>query len=165
MILKGFIDCKDMGKLILEYINYELSRNVMRKVAMHLRNCPNCMKKYNEISKRKDELKKILPDIEKRLRMERELSCYADKEAGESTIFIVETMLLCDIEYKKELIKNEKLSKIIKKAKTALNKQIKADKTEKIIQDIKNKNRKKRRIKIKLIRLFQPLHRAFLKFV
>lgn len=160
-MLKGYLKCSDISKMLLSYIHFELSKREMSKVAIHLRNCPQCMEKYTKIQRRKKELKQKMRDIEKSLRMQMEISSYIDNEASEDTIFIVEGMLVSDKNYKTELIKNEELRRIMLESRKLFMENIRPKETIKILAKLK----KKKESKIKFIRLFEPLRHAFAKFV
>lgn len=162
-MLKGYLKCSDINKMLLGYIHFELSKKDMSKVAVHLRNCPNCMEKYTRIQRRKKELKQKMLEIEKTLRMQNEISSYIDNEASEDLIFILEGMLLASEEYKKELIQSEELRRLMLESRKKLAEGIKAKETIKIIAKIKNRKRKS--LKNGFIQLFEPLHRVFAKFV
>lgn len=164
-MLKGYLNCKDISKLLLGYIHFELNKKTMTRVAMHLRNCPVCMEKYTKIQKRKKELKQKMRKIENRLRMEMEISEYIDNEAGEDLIFNVEGMLLCDEEYKRTLIENEEIKRILKNGLIQITESKKPDNTIKIIAKMKAENRKKKKLSENITRLFAPLHHVFAKFV
>lgn len=157
-MLTGNLKCCDVSKLFLRYIHYDLNKKDIARVALHLRNCPNCMEKYIKIQKRKKELKKKMYKIEKFLRMQEEVSVYYDNEGDKDTNLIVEGMLIADEKYKTELENNERLSRILKSCKREIKNKCTEDITSKIIQEhFSKKNTKLTQ------RLFQFLHRALLK--
>lgn len=160
-MLKGCLKCSDINKMLLSYIHFELSKREMSRVAIHLRNCPICMEKYTKIQKRKKELRQKMHNIEKNLRMQMEISSYIDNEASEDTVFIVEGMLVSDENYKRELIKNEELRRIMLESRKLFMENIKPERTIKILARIK----KRKELKIKFTRLFEPLRHAIAKFV
>ena len=160
-MLTGYLKCDDIGKLILSYINFDLSKKNMSQVARHLRNCPKCMEKYSYIISRQKELKKRYKEIEKKLRIENEISSYIDNEAGKESVYIIEKMLECDINYKKQLDEIKKFQIIMKKAKQAIFETAETRNSESIIFDIKKKKRKKLKQTRKFIRFFQLTRRVF----
>ncbi len=162
-MLKGYLKCTETDKLILPYINFELSKKNMSRVAIHLRNCPNCMEKYSKIQRRKKELKGKMYEIEKTLRMENEISSYIDNEAGDEIIFIVEGMILCDSEYKKELLENEKLRQYMQSAKEFIKNETKTTISSEIIAKIRKKEIKKIKLIKRITRFFQPIRHVFAK--
>ncbi len=162
-MLKGYLKCTETDKLILPYINFELSKKNMSRVAIHLRNCPNCMEKYSKIQRRKKELKGKMYEIEKTLRMENEISSYMDNEAGDEIIFIVEGMILCDSEYKKELLENEKLRQYMQSAKEFIKNETKTTISSEIIAKIRKKEIEKIKLIKRITRFFQPIRHVFAK--
>lgn len=135
-MLTGNLKCTEINKLFLRYISFDLSKNDMARVAIHLRNCPNCMDKYTKIQKRKRDLKRKMYKIEKLLRMQEEVSTFYDKEGGKDLNLIVGGMLAVDEKYKKELEDNEKLSKILKKCKRELENKSQNQQANKVMQII-----------------------------
>ncbi len=146
-MLKGYIKCNDIDKLLLSYIHFELTKKEQAKVALHLRNCPVCMEKYTKIQKRKRELKFRMREIEKEIRMQNELSSYMDNEANEDVIFIVEGMLLCDEKYKKELFLYEKLRRYLTASKKIVQQNAPIVYARKITAKIRLREMKLKRIK------------------
>lgn len=94
-----------------------------------------------------------------------EISEYIDNEAGEDLIFNVEGMLLCDEEYKRTLIENEEIKRILKNGLIQITESKKPDNTIKIIAKMKAENRKKKKLSENITRLFAPLRHVFAKFV
>lgn len=164
-MLKGEIKCSDIGKLIIKYINFDLNKKDTLRVAIHLRNCPKCMEKYTLTLKRKNELKKIFIEIEKKLRMQNEISEYMDNECEEESRFIIEAMLTCDNDYKKEFEDNLKLKNLLRQASNGIieNKKIKT--AQKIIAKRRLEKYETEKFIYKTIPLFQHLRRAFAKYV
>ena len=160
-MLTGYLKCDDIGKLILSYINFDLSKKNMSRVARHLRNCPKCTEKYSSIISRQKELKKRYKEIEKKLRTENEISSYIDNEAEKESVYIIEKMLECDINYKKEFDEIKKFQTIMKKAQQIIFEAAETKNSESIIFDIKKKKRKKLKLMIKFIRFFQLTRRVF----
>lgn len=138
-MLKGNLNCKDINKLLLGYIRFELPKKEMSKVALHLRNCPLCMEKYTKIQRRKKELQEKMLIIEKELRMQSELSCYIDNEASEDIVFIVEGMLLSDKKYKNEIIEYEKIRNYLIFLKEEIKNNYTENNATKIIAKLKHK--------------------------
>ena len=138
-MLKGYIKCSEIRKLLLRYIHFDLRKKEMEQVAIHLRNCPICMEKYSNLQKREKNLKNKMYKIEKTLRMQDEISNYIDNECSENERFQMEGKLLTDKKYKKQLIEYEEVRRILSESR----KRIKENRTtylaDKIIEDIKNK--------------------------
>lgn len=164
-MLTGELKCSDINKLLIRYINFDLNKKDNLRVAIHLRNCPKCMEKYSHILKRKNELKKIFIEIEKKLRMQNEISSYVDKECEKESRFIIEAMLLCDEDYKKELLELTNLQNIFKKTEEIILENKKTNYTNKILAKQRIKNYEKRKFLNKIIPLFPHLRHALAKFV
>ncbi len=160
-MLKGNLKCNQINKMLLGYIHFELTKTEMERVALHLRNCPNCMKRYIKIQKRKKELKRKMYEIEKTLRMEKEISTYIDNEGTDDLIFITEGMLLCDEKYRKELVENENLRRVLQACKKEFERKQKGEISEKIIQNLKEKRKNSAR---NFIQPFLRLLHGFLRF-
>ena len=158
-MLKGYIKCTEIRKLLLRYIHFDLRKREMEQVALHLRNCPNCMEKYSGLQKREKTLKNKMYRIEKTLRMQDEISSYMDDECSENEKFSIEGKLLTDKKYRKELIENETVKRLLSESKRRISESRKTIITDKIINDIKNK-----KICIKnFIQKFQQKLHEFLK--
>lgn len=164
-MLKGDIKCSDIGKLLIRYINFDLNKKDALRVAIHLRNCPKCMEKYTVTLKRKNELKKIFIEIEKKLRMQNEISCYIDDECEDESRFIVEAMLICDEDYKKEYKDMNLVKSAFKKAEEEIFQKKKKNFTQKILAKQRYIKFEKEKLIGKLIPLFPHLRRALAKFV
>lgn len=165
IMLNGNLKCSEIKKYLIRYINFDLKRSDMARVAIHLRNCPKCMEKYSTILKRKNELRKVFIEIEKKIRMQNEISSYVDFECEENSRFIVETMLICDDEYKKELKEINSLKNVFKKAEGEILKTKKNNFTQKILARERLIASEKRKILNKFIPLFPHLRHVFAKFV
>ncbi len=163
-MLKGCLKCSEINKLLLSYIHFELNKKMMTRVAIHLRNCPNCMEKYTKIQKRKKDLKLKMREIEKQLRMEREISQYLDNEATDDLIFNVEGMVLCDENYKKALIEGEEIKRILKNSYNKISELKNPKIAKKIIAKIRVKKFKLLKFKNYFIRLFEHSRHAIAKF-
>lgn len=123
------------------------------------------MEKYSVILKRKNELRKVFIEIEKKLRMQNEISSYIDNECDKESKFITEAMIICDEDYKNELISMNLIREKIERTKEKIIDNKKTNYTQKIIA--KERQKKFERIKIlkKIIRFFPRLRREFAKFV
>lgn len=163
-MLKGYLDCTEINKLLISYINFNLNKKDMAKIATHLRNCPKCMEKYSTHIKRKKELNEKMHKIQKALRMQMEISSYLDKEASDNISKIVEIMIESDNKYKKELMAYASIGQNLKQIKSELRNNSKPKETYKIIAKLKNKEK---RINTFFKLMFQPVQllcRGFLKF-
>lgn len=136
MILKGDIECEDMGKFLLPYINFGLNKKLTARVAIHLRNCPCCMEKYSDLQKRKKYLKKRYIETVNKLRCQNDISCYTDSEYTEKAKFATEMMIQSSLEYKKELIENKELKNMLKEAKRRIQNEMLPKNAIKIIAQI-----------------------------
>ena len=153
-MLTGNLDCKNLKKLMLNYINFELSKKDMERVSQHLRNCPSCMEKYSKMQKRKRELKSKFKAIEKTIHMENQISSYIDFELCEEERFLLEGTILINKEYKETLMSYEEINRILNRAKREVARHYTCTLTEKILNKIKEKRA------IKPLLFFQPLFRV-----
>ena len=159
-MLKGYIKCTEIRKLLLRYIHFDLRKKEMEQVAIHLRNCPICMEKYSILQKREKSLKNKMYKIEKTLRMQDEISSYMDNECNENQKFIIEGKLLTDKKYKKELIECETTRRILSESRKRIKENRLTFLADKIIEDIKNK----KFYSGNFILQFQQKLRGFLKY-
>ncbi len=163
-MLKGYLNCIECKNLLLRYINFELPRNEMNRIAIHLRNCPNCTEEYSKILLRKKNLKAKMKIIEKQLRMQLMVSSYIDDELTEISKQSVENMIFTDEKYKIELQELKEILILIHKTQNKFDNELKFKNSDKIIKTLRAKKIKKIRIMKKISQLFGFLHHGSLKF-
>ena len=164
-MLKGNLNCSEINKYLIRYINFDLKRSDMARVAIHLRNCPKCMEKYSVILKRKNELRKVFIEIEKKLRMQNEISSYIDNECDKESKFITEAMIICDKDYKNELNLMNLIKEKIERTKEEIINNKKTNYTQKILAKERRKKFERIKFLMKIIPLFPRLRREFAKIV
>ncbi len=160
-MLKGNLKCSEINKLLIRYINFDLNKKDSLRVAIHLRNCPKCMEKYSSILKRKNELKKIFIEIEKKIRMQNEISSYIDMECGDDSRFIIEAMLICDEDYKKEFEEVNNLKNMFKITESEILNSKKTNYTQKILAKERYSNYEKIKLVNKLIPFMPYIKQKF----
>lgn len=148
-MLNGNLTCKDIKKLFLQYIHFEMNKKEMGRVARHLRNCPKCFNEYSKLQKRKKELRKKMDAIEKNLILQNQISEYYDSECNIETACLTTKILHYNEIYQKELLRNKKLTEFLK----VFNKRLKKSKDICITKNVIRKTRRKHSILLFL----QPL--------
>ena len=93
-MLLGNIKCEDVKNVLIKYINFEMTKNDMLRVAKHIRNCPDCKEKYMTLQNKKKKLKIKFEKIQKRIKIEEEISAYMDNEIDETERLRMEGMIL-----------------------------------------------------------------------
>lgn len=155
-MLNGNLNCKDTQKLLLQYIHFNLNRKDMGRIATHLRNCPKCFNQYSKLQKRKKELLRKMHNIEEKLRIQNQVSEHYDNECSEELNLALEIMLKRNEAYKIELLKNQKITELLKKFKE----KIETDKKEYITKQAFEKIKMK---KYPILLFLQPLRHVLLK--
>jgi len=114
-VLKGYLTCEIVAKLVPYYVDDKLDGFQRDCVAIHLRNCPNCMNKYTTI-------KKFLEDVRIKHKNESEnrellesISTHFDGECSGSELLNVEAAF-CNDE-----LANEKYEQIANLSKMMAN--------------------------------------------
>ena len=159
-MLKGNLECSEIKKYLIEYINFELNRKEAERISLHIRNCPKCMEIYTALYERKRKLKEQFGDIEKKIVMKDKISAYIDNEAQEKEKHIIEQLIMTDKSYKKEFLLNKKMSEYLNKAKNTIINRRMPQESLKIIEKIKTK----KKISDIIVQHFELLHHVFLKY-
>ena len=160
-MLTGYLKCESVHEMIGKYINLELKRKDMYKVAKHLRNCPKCKIMYSKMQKRKKNLQTKLIRSEKIIKRQDEVSAYMDNEMTQGEKFYIEDKLITRKKYQKELKENEEVSKILNLCFRETKRNAKTLITSEIIGNIEKKERKRKRLSI--VRLFRLLYLSLAK--
>ncbi len=139
-MLKGYLSCAQAQNNLIGFIHYDLERKTMKKTAIHLRNCPICMEKYSSLQRRKKELREKLYEIQNKLKIENDVSCYIDCETEKENLFLINELIKWDEKYKKEYKEQLNLKNFMQYCKLKVRENL-------IKENIKNKSMVKKDFK------------------
>lgn len=139
-MLKGYLNCDTIAKLVPLYIDDKLDSFQKDCVAIHLRNCPNCMNQYSIIKKFLKEVKLNHQEKTDSRKLKEDLSAHFDNECSHSEILELEARFCENENATKEFDNIANLSKLMANCFLETKEKIMIDYTKNIMGKVKKRS-------------------------